>query len=53
MSATSHWMPSNKLQLGRPYIPWVVHTSLPTDHSFIFLDHCWVIWFTADLWSHA
>jgi hypothetical protein len=48
MSATSRWLPSNKPTPRRPHIPWVVRSALPIDHPFIFLSHCWVIWFTAD-----
>ncbi len=48
MSAPVRWIPSDKPRDGHPFIPWTVRTSLPIDHPLIFLDHCWVVWFTAD-----
>ncbi len=49
MLAMAHWVPSYKPLLGRLYIPWTVRSALPI-YPFIFLAHCWVIWFSADLW---
>jgi hypothetical protein len=49
MVVNARRMPSDQLHPGLPSIPWTVRSVLPPHQSFLFLDHCWVIWFTADL----
>ena len=48
MVVNARWVPSDQLRPGQSYIPWTVRSVLPPPQSFLFLAHCWVIWFTAD-----
>jgi hypothetical protein len=48
MSAPKHWIPTDTAEDGRLFIPWRIRNPLLVDHPLIFLDHCWVMWFTAD-----
>jgi len=48
MVVDARWLPSDQLRLGQPHIPRTVRSVLPPHQSFLFLAHCWVIWFTAD-----
>jgi hypothetical protein len=48
MKVTVRWLPSDRIRPGQPFIPWTVRSDLPPHQAFLFLAHCWVIWFTAD-----
>jgi hypothetical protein len=48
MVVAARWLPSDRIRPNQPFIPWTVRSALPPHQAFLFLSHCWVVWFTAD-----